>query len=111
MTTCPSCSKGKLKKGRVEERMFGVSLGTFEAEVCPSCGETFLGEAAMRKLEARAKELGVWGLGRKLKVSRSGNSLVLRIPSDVAKFLHLTAGKEVYLHPEGEDRFVVDIEG
>lgn len=44
--------------------MFGVSLGEFEAEVCPSCGESFLSEAAMRELETRARDAGVWGLGK-----------------------------------------------
>jgi YgiT-type zinc finger domain-containing protein len=111
MTTCPACGKGKLRKKRVEESMFGVSLGEFPAESCPNCGETFLDDAAMAVLEKRAKAAGIWGLGKKMKVVKSGNSLVLRIPTDVAKFMKLKAGKEVFLHPEGDDRLVVDIEG
>lgn len=91
--------------------MFGVDLGEFEAEVCPACGESFLTEAAMEELERRARDAGVWGLGQKLKVTKSGNSLVLRIPADLAKFLKLRAGTEVFVHPEGEDSIVVDIEG
>lgn len=91
--------------------MFGISLGEFDAEVCPACGETFLDDAAMEELESRAKAAGIWGLGKKLKIVKSGNSLVLRIPSDVAKFMKLKAGKEVYLHPDGDDRLVVDTEG
>jgi len=91
--------------------MFGVSLGEFGAEVCSSCQEAFFDDEAMALLERRAKAAGIWGLGRKLKVVKSGNSLVLRIPTDLAKFMKLKAGKEVYLHPEGDAKLVVDIEG
>lgn len=91
--------------------MFGVDLGAFDGEVCRSCGESFLDEAAMDLLEQRARKAGIWGLGKKLKIAKSGNSLVLRIPADLAAFLHLKVGKEVYVRPEGEDRIVVDVEG
>jgi YgiT-type zinc finger domain-containing protein len=110
VTKCPSCGKGNLEKQRVEERMFGVSLGEFEGERCPKCGETFLDEAGMDELEKRARAAGVWGLGKKAKVAKSGNSLVIRIPSELAKYLHLKPGSEVFVHPEGEDRIVVDVE-
>lgn len=62
-------------------------------------------------LEARARKAGVWAVGEKVKVARSGNSLVLRIPTDMARLLKLKAGSEVYMHPETADRLVVDIEG
>lgn len=111
MTKCPSCGKGTLRETDVEESMFGVSLGTFHGEVCGSCKETFLDETAMDELEVRARKAGVWGLGKKLKVVRSGNSLVIRIPAELADHMHLKAGTEVYVHPEGGDRIVVDVEG
>ncbi|MHB8585058.1 MAG: AbrB/MazE/SpoVT family DNA-binding domain-containing protein [Thermoplasmatota archaeon] len=91
--------------------MFGIDLGEFDAEVCNACGETFLDEAQMAELEQRARRAGVWGLGQKVKVAKSGNSLVLRIPADLARFLKLKAGTEVFLHPDGEARIVVDVEG
>ncbi len=91
--------------------MFGVSLGKFAGETCPACKETFLDEVGMADLEQRARQLGVWGLGKKLKVVRSGNSLVIRIPAELADHMHLKAGTEVYVHPEGGDRIVVDVEG
>lgn len=90
--------------------MFGVSLGSFPAEQCGSCSEAFLDEDAMAELEKRAKAAGVWGLGKKAKVVKSGNSLVIRIPADLARHLKLRAGSEVFVHPEGEDRIVVDVE-
>jgi hypothetical protein len=47
--------------------MFGVDLGTYDAEVCSRCGESFLTGESMDKIEARAKELGLWGLASKVK--------------------------------------------
>lgn len=111
MVKCPSCGKGSLRKSKVRETMFGVDLGEFEAEACSSCGESFLSEAAMQELEKRAREAGIWGLGQKVRVTKSGNSLVLRIPSDLARFLKIRAGSEVFMHPEGEERIVVDVDG
>ncbi len=90
--------------------MFGVSLGTFPAEQCGACGESFLNEDAMVELERRAKKAGIWGLGKKARVVKSGNSFVIRIPADLARHLKLHAGSQVFVHPEGEDRIVVDVE-
>jgi hypothetical protein len=111
MTKCPSCGKGTLRKTEIEESMFGVSLGKFPGEACGLCKETFLDESAMADLEQRAKKAGIWGLGKKLKVVRSGNSLVIRIQVELAEHMHLKPGTEVYVHPEGESRIVVDVGG
>lgn len=110
MTKCPSCGKGSLKKKRITEQMFGVELGEYEGEACGSCGETFLGEEAMKELESRARAAGIWGLGKKARVAKSGNSLVIRIPAEMAKFLRIKAGSEIFVHPEGQDRIVVEVE-
>ena len=34
MTKCPMCDKGALIEGKVEEEMFGISLGKYDAEMC-----------------------------------------------------------------------------
>jgi hypothetical protein len=104
------CGRGTLRRKRVRETLFGVDLGEFDAEVCSACGETLFDEKATDLMEERAKAAGIWGLGKKLKVVKSGHSLALRIPADLAKFLHLKAGKEVFVRPDGEDRIVVEVE-
>jgi YgiT-type zinc finger domain-containing protein len=106
---CPMCDNGNLKNGKVEEQMFGVSLGKYEAEVCDKCGESFLDEATMEKVEKKAKELGVWGLAKKIKVVKSGNSLSLRIPAKMAQYLDLSEGKNVFLYPDGKNKIVVEV--
>lgn len=108
--SCPLCGRGTLRRERVRETMFGVDLGEFDAEVCNACGERIFDEAAARQMEARAKKGGIWGLGRKQKVAKSGNSMVVRIPADLAKYLHLKPGKEVFVRPDGAGRFVVEVE-
>ena len=109
MTKCPICDKGTLKKAKIEEEMFGISLGKYDADVCDCCDESFLDESAMQKIEAKAKELGIWGLAKKIKVVKSGNSLSVRIPAKVARFLDLHEGKNVLLYPEGEKKIIVEV--
>ena len=98
---CPVCEKGSLKKGKIKEEMFGVYLGEFSAEICAKCNESFTDEKTTRLIEDAAKKKGIWGLGKKTKITKTGNSLAVRIPQEIAKFLNLKDGKEAYIHPEG----------
>ena len=65
--TCPVCGKGKLRRGETREEMFGIDLGTYPADVCKECGESFIDTVAMKRVEAKAKELGLWGLTKKMR--------------------------------------------
>lgn len=109
MKKCPICKKGTLRKEVIEEKMFGVELGRFEADVCDQCGESFVDENTMLKIEAEAKRQGVWGLGQKVKIGKSGNSIVVRIPARLARFMGLEAGREAFLQPDGEKRLIIEI--
>lgn len=99
---CPACGKGALKAGKIKESMFGIFLGEFPARICGSCGETFTDEATTRRIESAAKQKGIWGLGKVTKITKTGNSLAVRIPKEIAAFLQLKEGKEAYLHPDGK---------
>ena len=104
---CPACGKGVLTRGRVQESMFGVHLGSFAAELCNKCGESFTDEKTTQAIHAAAKRKGLWGLGKQTRITKAGNSLAVRIPKDIAKFLNLKDGTEAYIHPEG-GKLVVD---
>ncbi len=106
---CPVCGKGVLNPTRVREEMFGADLGTYDAEACDRCGESFLTGESMDGVEARAKALGLWGLAAKVKVGRSGNSLVVRIPSPLARYLKIKNGQEVLVAPDKEKRLVLEL--
>ncbi len=109
MTECPVCGKGKLRRGKIREQMFGVDLGEYPAEICDACGESFVDQNAMKKIEARAKKLGLWGLAKKVPIAKSGNSLVVRIPSELARFLRLKGGEDALVRPEGREKIVVEL--
>ena len=94
------CNKGILKKERIKEYMFGVYLGEFPAEVCSKCGESFTDSDTTRKIEEAAKQKGIWGLGATTKITKTGNSLAVRIPKKLAEYLKLEDGNEAYIHPE-----------
>lgn len=97
---CPICEKGELKQRKVKEILFGVDLGEFPAEVCTNCGESFTNEDVTRKIEEVAKQKGIWGLGKRTRITKSGNSLAVRIPKELADYLQLKNGEEAYIHPE-----------
>ena len=104
---CPACEKGKLKKGKIKEIMFGVYLGEFSAEICSNCHQSFTDEKTTRVIEALAKEKGLWGLEKKTKITKTGNSLSIRIPKEIVKFLKLKNGNEAYIHPE-KDKLIIE---
>ena len=104
---CPVCEKGVLKKGNVKEAMFGVYLGNFPAEICTKCGESFTDKKTTLAIEELAKKKGIWGLGKKTKITRSGNSLAVRIPKEIVEFLKLKEGSEAYIHPEN-DKIIIE---
>jgi len=102
------CGEGSLARKKVDETMFGVNLGKFPAWVCDHCGESFTDEATTRAIEDSAKRKGIWGLGKKVKVVRSGNSLVIRIPKEVVDFMGLEKGQELFVRPEGKSKVVIE---
>lgn len=106
---CPTCDKGTLENGKVKEIMFGVYLGEFPAQICTKCNEAFTDEKTTKKIEELAKKKGLWDLGKKTKITRTGNSLAVRIPKNIADFLNLKEGSEAYIHPE-KNKLVIESE-
>lgn len=104
---CPICTKGTLKKGTIKESMFGIYLGEFPAEICTNCGESFTSQETTRLIEEEAKKKGIWGLGKKIKITKTGNSLAVRIPKEIAQYLKLKEGTDAYIHPE-KDKLVIE---
>ena len=104
---CPICEKGTLRKGKIREEMFGVYLGEFPAEICNKCNESFTDDKTTKAIEEMARKKGIWGLGKNTKITKTGNSLAVRIPKEIAKFLNLSEGKEAYIHPE-KNKIVIE---
>lgn len=110
MKKCPICEKGILKHVMEKHVLYGVDLGTYPGEKCTACGEVFTDSSVMKHIEIVAKEKGIWGLGRKTKIAKAGNSIVVRIPQKIAQYFKLIPGKEAYIHPE-KDKIVVETLG
>jgi len=104
---CPICEKGELRKSSIKEYMFGVYLGRFQADVCNKCGESFTDSNTTKKIEETAKKKGIWNLSAVTKITKTGNSLAVRIPKKVADYLKLKNGEEAYIHPE-ENRLIIE---
>ncbi|MDP4012716.1 MAG: AbrB/MazE/SpoVT family DNA-binding domain-containing protein [Candidatus Nanoarchaeia archaeon] len=109
MEICPICEKGKLKPVKEKHVLFGVDLGTYPGEKCSECGELFTDSKYVEKIEKIAKEKGIWGIGQKTKISKSGNSLAVRIPKKLAEYLKLKEGKEAYIHPQ-DRKLIIELE-
>ena len=105
---CIICSGETIKKN-VEYRESGVLLGTFSANICQKCGETYFNEKTAEKIQQKSKQMGLFGLAKKAKVAEIGNSIAIRIPKEIAEFLKLKKGKEVVIFPESKNDLHINI--
>lgn len=90
---------------------FGGYVFVERGERCSICGEEFPFEEEVQKTIEGARRMGVWPEPLKLyrKLSKSGRSLVLRIPADLEKQMHLDGRTRVAIAKAG-NRIVVEIE-
>ncbi|MBI1972537.1 AbrB/MazE/SpoVT family DNA-binding domain-containing protein [Candidatus Woesearchaeota archaeon] len=98
---CVFC-KAETREQEVEYKEYGISLGTFPGFVCTKCGEVFFEGEVVDKIQQKSKEKGLFGLSRKVKVGKIGDSLMVRIPKEIANFVKLKEGKEVRITPEAK---------
>jgi len=109
MRKCPVCDKGKLIKKNVGYSVYGIELGKFPAEVCSNCKEEWFSEETAKKIEKIEKEKGLFGLSKQSKISYSGNSLIVRIPKEIAKFMKLKKETSIMIHPEGKNKISIEV--
>ena len=105
---CVLCN-GRLKKKIVEYTVYGKNLGSFPAKVCEKCGEQWFDEATAIKIEEAEKKEGLFGLCKQSKISYGGNSLIIRVPKEIAKFLNLKKESPVVIYPENKHKISIDI--
>jgi len=105
---CILCG-GKLTNKVIDYKVFGKSLGKFPAKVCEKCDEQWFDEETSRKIEKAEKKLNLFGLCKESKISYSGNSLIVRIPSDIAKFMNLNKESQVIICPEDKNKLSISL--
>lgn len=103
-----SCG-GELKWSKVNVEFFGIDFGLKDAEVCTSCGSEFLEQETLKEIEDNIKERNIFGLERKVSVTKSGNSLVIRIPPEIAEYLGIHYKSIVQLFPVAKGQLEVKV--
>lgn len=109
MGKCYECGKGNLEKKKVEYTLYGIKIGGYPAEVCDKCGETYFDSDALGKIEKRTKEMGLFGLRKKLRVGTSGNALDIKLSKRLVEFFNIKKGQELEIEPINKNRFEVEI--
>ena len=102
---------GRLKKSLSEVEFFGIEFGLKDAEVCTECGSEYLSQEVMEELEGEVKKRGLFGLERRGRVAKSGNSLVIRIPKEIAESLKIKRDLPIVIYPSEPKKLIVEVEG
>jgi hypothetical protein len=100
---------GRLKRSVTEVEFFGIDFGTRKADVCTECGSEYLSQELMEELEAEVKRRGLFGLERRGRISKSGNSLVIRIPKEMAESLKIKRDLPIVIYPTEPTKLVVEV--
>jgi hypothetical protein len=99
---------GKARPAKIEYKLFGIAIGKYPGYVCSKCKEEWFNEEIVEKIENKVKEMGLFGLAKQQKVSIAGNSLIVRIPKPLAKFVGIKEGSLVRIEPEGKERIGIE---
>ena len=100
---------GKLKRSLTEVEFFGIDFGVKKADVCTKCGSEYLSQEVMEELEEEIKRRGLYGLERMGRVAKSGNSLVIRIPKDIADSLKIERDMPIIIYPSEPKKLIIEI--
>ena len=100
---------GKLKRGHTEVEFFGIDFGVREAEVCASCGAEYISQDLMEELESEVKRRGLFGLEKRGRVARSGNSLVIRIPKEITDSLKIKRDTPIIIYPSDSKKLIIEV--
>lgn len=84
---CPICQKGLMKKKKDSIEQDGME---FEAYKCLECGEEIM---TMKQLKVLANKYRKLRDAKDITFARWGNSIAVRIPSDIAEEYNISAGK------------------
>jgi len=76
-----------------------IPLHNVSALKCPKCDNVVFTEKQADELESRTEELKKRTFGFPRKVTISGKSLVVGIPSELAEHLHIKKGQKVRILP------------
>jgi len=93
---CVICQKGKMEKVKDIMEQDGVE---FEAFKCSKCGEEIMNMKQLKVLASKYRKLRN---AKDITFSKWGNSIAVRIPSDIADEFNISAGKHGTLTKDKE---------
>lgn len=100
---------GKLKKSHTQVEFFGIDFGIKECEVCTKCGSEYLDDRVLEGVEQEVKKRKLFGLEKQAQVTKSGNSLVVRLPPEIVKFAGINYKDYVRIYPISKNRIEVEL--
>jgi hypothetical protein len=100
---------GKLIGAPIHVEHLGIDFGIRTGHVCTKCGDEFLTDEVWQEIEDKAKESGLFGLEKKVKVRKSGNSLVVTLPPQIAKYIGIKRESVVSLVPSGKGKLEIEV--
>jgi len=84
-----------------------IPLKNVKAYLCSKCGNFTFTEKQAHAMRDRTDKLKEETFGFQRKVTISGKSLVIGIPSELADHLHIKQGQKVKIFPLSKDAFIV----
>ena len=85
----------------------GCPLRNVSAFRCNNCGKVFFTENQAKEMKKRTNELKEYVFGFERKVLVSGKSLVVGIPHELARQLHIHQGQRVKIVPIAKEGFMI----
>lgn len=101
---------GILKKSHTQVEFFGIDFGIRECEVCTKCSSEYLDEETLEKIELEVKKKRLFGLEKQAQITKSGNSLVVRIPPEITKFSGINYKDHVRIYPITKNRIEIEVQ-
>ena len=105
----PCSCGGKLKKSFCHVEFFGIDFGEQECEVCTLCNSEFLNDETLAEIEKQVRAKKIFGLEKRITVAKSGNSLVFRIPPEIARFADIKAKNTALIFPSSKKRIEIEL--
>src|SRR3989338_5982157 len=100
---------GTLKKSHAPVEFFGIDFGIRDCEVCTKCGSEYLDDNTLYKIEKEVKKRKLFGLEKQAQITKSGNSLVVRIPPEIAKFSGIKYKEQVRIYPTAKNKIELEL--
>ena len=102
---------GTLKASQCEVEFYGINFGIKNCEICTKCHAEYLNDKVMQEIEQEVKKRKLFALERKVKITKSGNSLVMRLPPEIVKFLDTHYQDTLRIFPLDKRKIEIELTG